>query len=115
MKTTMDVIRELEEQEETGVGMEVLTGWLREVEAELERLRKERYGMEPEEREEGELTVPAPWDSMYTHYLKAMTAYRNGETARYNNAMAMYQQVMSGYRAWLIRQNMPVQVKATYF
>lgn len=61
------------------------------------------------------LLVPAPYDSMYIHWLEAQIDYANGEYKRYNNSMAMYQTAYNGYSNYYNRNNMPLGQKLSYF
>lgn len=56
-----------------------------------------------------ELLVPHPYDDVYVFLLEAMIHYVNGETARYNNAMAQHLNVYEEYKKWYNRTHMPVR------
>lgn len=48
-----------------------------------------------------------PCEEMYLYWLYAMIDYHNAEEERYNNHMAMYQQLLATFNAWYKRQHMP--------
>lgn len=54
-----------------------------------------------------ELLVPHPYDDVYIFLLEAMVHYANGETARYNNAMAQHLNQFESYKKWYTRTHMP--------
>ena len=54
------------------------------------------------------LIVPAPYDRVYTAYLKMKIDEENGETARYNNSVTLYNSYMMEYRKWYTRTHMPL-------
>lgn len=44
------------------------------------------------------LLVPHPYEDVYITYLQAMIHYSNGETVRYNNAIAMHNATLDSFR-----------------
>ena len=46
------------------------------------------------------LALPAPYDRMYSRYLQAMIHYANGEYNRYQNSMAMFNEVWAETNRW---------------
>lgn len=54
-----------------------------------------------------QLLVPAPFDSLYPHYLCAMTDAALGESERYANEQAQYNAILSELAAWLRRTYAP--------
>lgn len=54
------------------------------------------------------LIVPSPYDRLYTAYLKMKIDGENGETARYNNSMALYNSYMMEYRRYYNKTHMPL-------
>jgi hypothetical protein len=54
------------------------------------------------------LIVPSPYDRLYTAYLKMRIDGENGETARYNNSMAMYNTYMLEFRKHYNKTHMPI-------
>lgn len=54
------------------------------------------------------LIVPSPYDRLYTAYLKMKIDQENGETARYNNSMALYNTYMLEYRKHYNKTHMPL-------
>lgn len=58
-----------------------------------------------------ELLVPAPWESVYAHYLAAMIAYWNRDTSQYANSWAMYEADMQEFKEWYIREHRPPAAK----
>ena len=64
---------------------------------------------------EQELLVPMPFEELYLHYLEAQMDYYQGETDRYNRAMAMYQAVLSAFTNHYNRTHLPLGEKFQYF
>lgn len=62
-----------------------------------------------------ELLVPAPFDRIYLYWLEANIDYANQEFGKYNNSMAMYNEMWSEYSRWYNRQHMPLSAGFTYF
>ena len=56
------------------------------------------------------LIVPSPYDRLYTAYLKMRIDGENGETARYNNSMALYNTYMLEFRKHYNKTHMPIDV-----
>ena len=54
-----------------------------------------------------DLLVPAPFDSVYVHWLEAQIDYYNGEISRYNNSMAMFNEEYAAYQRYYNRNHMP--------
>ena len=55
-----------------------------------------------------ELLVPAPWDSLYLHFLEAQIDYYNGEYNRYNNSASRFTQAFREYADNYHRTHKPV-------
>lgn len=53
--------------------------------------------------EETALTVPVPFDGLYSRYLEAQISYAGGEVSRYNNAMAAWNELFLAWRDWRSR------------
>ncbi len=51
------------------------------------------------------LTVPAPYNELYRHYVEAQIHYANAETDRCNNAMALWNSLFLAYRNFYGRTN----------
>lgn len=56
------------------------------------------------------LIVPSPYDRLYTAYLKMKIDGENGETARYNNSVALYNTYMSEYRKHYNKTHLPLNI-----
>lgn len=56
------------------------------------------------------LIVPAPYDRLYTQYLKMKIDEANGEITRYNNSAALYNAYMSEYRKYYNKIHLPIDV-----
>ena len=54
------------------------------------------------------LVVSAPYDRLYTAYLKMKIDEENGETARYNNSMTMFNSYLTEYKRWYNKTHMPL-------
>lgn len=61
----------------------------------------------PEESEGETLLIPAPWDEAYLYHLSAMIAYAQGETARYNESIAMFRALYADYADHYRRTHLP--------
>ena len=51
------------------------------------------------------LTVGAPFDELYRHYVEAQIHYVCGETERCNNAMQRWNELLHGWRSYRLRSN----------
>ena len=58
-------------------------------------------------QDEDVLLAPAPFDSLYPHYLCAMTDAALGETDRYAGEQAQYNGILAELAAWLRRTYPP--------
>ena len=58
------------------------------------------------------LSVEAPYDELYRHYVEAQIHYANGETARYNNAAAQWNNAFLTYKDYCCRSAAPRRVTA---
>ena len=58
-------------------------------------------------RDDDVLLVPPPFDSLYPHYLCAMTDAALGENDRYAGEQAQYNSILAELAAWLRRKNLP--------
>ena len=58
-------------------------------------------------RDDDVLLVPPPFDSLYPHYLCAMTDAALGENDRYTGEQAQYNSILAELAAWLRRKNLP--------
>ena len=56
------------------------------------------------------LIVSAPYDRLYTQYLKMKIDEENGETTRYNNSAALYNNYMAEYKKYYNKTHMPLDV-----
>ena len=55
------------------------------------------------------LIAKAPYDRLYTAYLKMKIDEENGETARYNNSARMFNAYFDDYRKYYNKTHMPLQ------
>lgn len=62
-----------------------------------------------------ELIACAPYDDIYILWLCAMIDYNNGETARYNNSVALYNARWSAYRNYYNSTHLPRETKMKFF
>ena len=62
-----------------------------------------------------ELLVPYPYDDVYVKWLEAQIDYANGETAKYNNSMAMYNTAYSAFERYYNRTHMHKATDIKYF
>ena len=58
------------------------------------------------------LSLEAPYDELYRHYVEAQIHYANGETARYNNAAAQWNNAFLTYKDYCCRSAAPRRVTA---
>ena len=58
-----------------------------------------------EEDQSKELLIPAPYDELYLYRLEAEAYYRQHESKKYANAMALYNQVMFEYKNKYAREH----------
>lgn len=56
---------------------------------------------------ETELLIKAPYDDIYIKWLEAQIDYYLGETAKYNNSIALFNAAFSEYVKYYNRNNMP--------
>lgn len=78
------------------------TGWLNEAEGKVYTQLFLVQPMEFTPLTDGDqiLTLPAPYDRMYSRYLQAMIHYANGEYDRYANSMALFNEVWAEANRW---------------
>lgn len=55
------------------------------------------------------LIVSAPYDQLYTEFIKMKIDEENGETARYNNTATMFNSYLTMYKKWYNKNHMPLQ------
>ena len=61
------------------------------------------------------LIVPAPYDDIYVKWLEAQIDYFNGETAKFNNSIAMYNTAYSVFERYYNRTHMPIGKSIKFF
>lgn len=61
------------------------------------------------------LLVPSPFDDIYLYWLEAKIDYWSGETARYNNSVAMYNAAYSAYEKYYNRTHVAKGKKFKFF
>ena len=66
-------------------------------------------GYAGETTEDTELLAAWPHDEMYPLYLFAMVDFHNNDLQRYNASAAMFDRAYGEYKAWYIRNHMPVK------
>lgn len=72
-------------------------------------LRGPFAGYSPENDENTELIVPAPYDNLYQWYLESQIHLGNMEIAKYNNAKSLFNQAYLTYTDHYNRTHMPLQ------
>ena len=55
------------------------------------------------------LIVPAPYDNLYTEFIKMKIDEENGETARYNNTATMFNSYLTVFKKWYNKHHLPLQ------
>ncbi len=109
--TLGEVVRRITD---SGIGQydaETITGWVNEIEAQIaDEIVSHAEGFDPEtpeldyEREPDRvLTAPDRFQDVYLCYVAAKIDYRNQETERYNNDVAMFNAAYAAYAAWFRR------------
>lgn len=58
------------------------------------------------------LIVPAPYDQLYTEFIKMKIDEENGETARYNNTATMFNSYLTIFKRWYNKNHLPVQANS---
>ena len=87
--------------------------WLSQAEGFVLREIRRVTGALPPLEDDASLTVEAPYDELYRHYVEAQIHYCNGEMARYNSAAASWNNGLLTYRDYVCRTAAPTQgVKA---
>ena len=81
--------------------------WLEQAEGFVKREILRESGELPAMSERTVLTVPAPYDEMYRHYVEAQIHYANAEMTRYNNASAAWNNAFLTYRDYYCRTVTP--------
>lgn len=61
------------------------------------------------------LLVPAPYDDIYIKWLESQIDYANGETAKFNNSIAMYNTTYSAFARYYNRTHMPKGKNIKFF
>ena len=81
--------------------------WLAQAEGFVLREIRRVTGALPPLEDDEPLTVEAPYDELYRHYVEAQIHYANGETARYNNAVSLWNNGFLTYRDYCCRRETP--------
>ncbi len=115
----MELLALVDDEKPNQYSAQMKTVWLSEVEgmvvdnilnmAEGSKIEFDGYNYETDY--EKELLVPLRFADLYTNYLAAKIDYKNGETERYNNSVAMFEASYEAYAAYYRRNHMP---KSTY-
>lgn len=115
----MELLALVDDEKPNQYSAQIKTVWLSEVEgmvvdnilnmAEGNKIEFDGYNYETDY--EKELLVPLWFADLYTNYLAAKIDYKNGETERYNNSVAMFEASYEAYAAYYRRNHMP---KPTY-
>lgn len=61
------------------------------------------------------LLVAAPYDDIYIKWLESQIDYANGETAKFNNSIAMYNTTYSAFARYYNRTHMPKGKNIKFF
>ena len=81
--------------------------WLAQAEGFVLREIRRVTGALPPLEDGAPLTVEAPYDELYRHYVEAQIHYANGELERYNNAMALWNNGLMTLRDYWCREHLP--------
>ena len=81
--------------------------WLAQAEGFVLREIRRVTGALPPLEDDEPLTVEAPYDELYRHYVEAQIHYCNGEMARYNSAAANWNNGLLTYRDYVCRTTAP--------
>jgi hypothetical protein len=68
-----------------------------------------QYTYPETEEDDPELLVKAPYEEIYEHWLEARIDYANGEYDKYQNSMAMFEEVYHAFAAWFINTYHPAE------
>lgn len=83
--------------------------WLAQAEGFVLREICRKTGTLPSLEDDVPLTVEAPYDELYRHYVEAQIHYCNGEMNRYNSAAASWNNGLLTYRDYVCRTVTPKQ------
>jgi hypothetical protein len=61
------------------------------------------------------LLVPSPYEDVYIFWLESKIDYWNGEVGKYNNSIAMFNEVYSAFARYYNRMNTPLGSNFKYF
>ena len=86
--------------------------WLRQAEGFVLREVCRVTGKLAELEDGSALSVEAPYDELYRHYVEAQIHYANGETVRYNNAAAQWNNAFLTYKDYCCRTAAPRRTTA---
>lgn len=64
---------------------------------------------------DSELIVPSTYASLYKHYIDSQIYYSNGETTKYNNALASFNAAYGSYFNWYNRTHTPYKASFNFF
>jgi len=81
--------------------------WLEQAEGFVKREILQNTAEIPGLTTESVLSVPAPYDEMYRHYIEAQIHYANAEMSRYNNASTAWNNAFLTYRDYYCRTVTP--------
>ena len=104
------VIQQVNEEKPNSFKEEKLTGYINEVEAEVQEQLgiKDKITYEYGKDSNKELIVTAPYDKLYKSYLKANIDYANEEYASYENNQAQHIADFRDYADYVVRNGLAV-------
>ena len=87
--------------------------WLQTIEKMLRETVLVLYKNPPEEHQSfttaTELYIHSPFDEMYVSWLYAKIDLGNNEYERYNNDVIIFETQLKEWKAWMIRNNVPLR------
>lgn len=122
--TIIEAIAQIDELKPNTISQTQKVKWLSKLDGMVKRLIVDTheggdaipfYGYTEDTPVDTELIVPAPFESMYIHWLEAQIDYAHGEYGKYNNSIQVYHNEWEAYRNYYNRNNMPIGKKVAYF
>lgn len=116
--TLATVIQQVNEEKPNSFKPEKLTGFINEIEAEVQaKFNCDKKFIPYKYNEDGdvELLAPPPYDKLYKSYLKAQVDYANEEYASYQNNQAQHVSDWNSFVDWIVREGKGMNTSPTRF
>ena len=109
--TVMEAIGSVDESLHNSVPFGKKCKWLSQVEATVRIVtgvgNGDASGYDENTPGDTQLLLNEPFDMVYPVWLEACIHYENGEYDRYNNAMAVCNNILTDFAAWVLRGTLP--------